>query len=87
MQKKKKLKKSIVPANSAKVNAKQMERDIMFRYLMNQTTALDIKQQLLKVEMDQKERDSCIIGYLYYTDVFLESERKYSRRTPQNILL
>ncbi len=51
------MKKSIVPANSAKVNAKQMERDIMYRYLKNQTMALDIKQKPLMVEVNQKERD------------------------------
>jgi hypothetical protein len=34
-----------------------MERNIMFRYLKNQTTALDIKQQLWKVEVDQRNRE------------------------------
>jgi hypothetical protein len=51
------MKKSIVPANATKINPKQMERDIMFRYLKNQTTALDLKQQMWKVEIDQRERD------------------------------
>jgi hypothetical protein len=51
------MKKTIVPANASKANPKQAERDIMFRYLANQATALDIKQQMWKVEVEQKERD------------------------------
>jgi hypothetical protein len=51
------MKKSIVPTNASKVNAKQTERDIMFRYLKNRTTALNIKQQMWKVEVDQRKRE------------------------------
>ncbi len=49
--------KILEPSSMLKVNAQQLEWDVMLQYLLNQLKALELKQEIQNDKREQKEQD------------------------------